>query len=190
MEDRELVQKVLAGDPSAQALLVESHQKALRKVCVHILGYGDPEVEDVLQDTFAAAFQKLGAFEFRSSLGHWLRQICVHLCYRRWRKRKRMVVLEMEKIEELLVPDALSRPGAERLQAEQARKTEALEKGKQGLGKPCQELIGLRDEKGKSYADIAEALRVPMGTVMSRLARCREILRELVQRVISGEMNG
>ena len=190
MEDRELVRKVLEGDSPAQELLVKLHRETLRKVCVHILGYGDSEVEDILQDTFAMAFQKLGSFEFRSSLAHWLRQICVHLCYRRWRKRKRMVVLEMEKLEELLVPDALSRQGAEGLEAERTRKTEALKKGKSGLGKPCQDLIGLRDEKGKSYADIAEALRVPMGTVMSRLARCREILRELVQRVISGEMNG
>jgi RNA polymerase sigma-70 factor (ECF subfamily) len=190
MEDRELVRKILEKDPSAEELLVRLHRETLRRVCVHILGYGDPDIEDILQDTFTAAFQNLGTFGFRSSLAHWLRQICVHLCYRRWRKRKRMVVLEMEKIEQLLTPEALSRPGDEGQEVERARKTEALEKGKQGLGKPCRDLISLRDEKGKSYADISEALRVPMGTVMSRLARCREMLRELVQRVISGEMNG
>jgi RNA polymerase sigma-70 factor (ECF subfamily) len=190
MEDRELVRKILEGDPSAQELLVKLHREALRRACVHILGYGDPDIEDVLQDAFTAAFENLATFEFRSSLAHWLRQICVHRCYRRWRKRKRMVVLEMEKLEELLAPEALSRPGTEGQEEERARKTEALEKGKQGLGKPCRELIGLRDEKGKSYADIAEALRVPMGTVMSRLARCREILRELVKKVMTGELNG
>jgi len=183
-----LVRKILEKDPSAQELLVKLHRETLRRVSVHILGYGDPDIEDILQDTFTAAFQNLGTFQFRSSLAHWLRQICVHLCYRRWRKRKRMVVLEMEKLEELLAPESLSQPQGQ--ETERARKMEALEKGKQGLGKPCRDLIGLRDEKGKSYADISEVLRVPMGTVMSRLARCRETLRELVQRVISGEMNG
>ena len=63
----------------------------------------------------------------------------------------------------------------------------ALEKGKEGLGKPCRDLLILRDEGAKSYVEIGEILRVPMGTVMSRLARCRETLKELVRRVISGE---
>ena len=48
----------------------------------------------------------------------------------------------------------------------------------------------MRDEKGKSYAEISEKLKVPMGTVMSRLARCRETLKELVKRVLTGEFNG
>jgi RNA polymerase sigma-70 factor (ECF subfamily) len=190
MDDRELVRKILKDDPSSQELLVKLHREALRRVCIHILGYGDPDIEDILQDTFTAAFRNLGNFEFRSSLAHWLRQICVHRCYRRWRKRKRTVLLEMEKLEELLTPEALTLAGSEDREEEGARKKEALEKGKQGLGKPCRDLIGLRDEKGTSYAKIAEVLRVPMGTVMSRLARCREMLRELVQRVIAGELNG
>jgi RNA polymerase sigma-70 factor (ECF subfamily) len=189
MEDRELVSRVLEGDPAAQELLVELNRSNLHRVCIHILGYGDPEVEDVLQETFASAFQKLGGFEFRSSLAHWLRQICVHYCYRRWRKRKRMVMLEQDQLEVLLAPEALSREGDAGHEEERAIKTNALEKGKEGLGEPCRELIGLRDETGKSYAEIAEFLRVPMGTVMSRLARCREILRQLVQRYLSGELN-
>ncbi len=187
MEDRELVRKILEGDASAQELLVKLHREPLRRTCVHILGYGDSDLEDILQDTFAAAFQKLSGFEFRSSLGHWLRQICVHLCYRRWRKRKRMAVLAQEDMEMLMVPDALSLQDAGRLEAEKARRMAALEKGKEGLGKPCRDLLTLRDEGAKSYVEIGEILRVPMGTVMSRLARCRETLKDLVRRVISGE---
>jgi RNA polymerase sigma-70 factor (ECF subfamily) len=187
MDDKELVRRVLESDASAQELLVKLHRPALRRVCAHILGYGDPELEDVLQETFAAAFKNLGSFEFRSSLAHWLRQICVHRCYRRWRKRKQMVILEQDELDRLLVPDALSRDRDRGREGEMGKKTEALARAKEGLGQPCRDLIGFRDENGKSYAEISEILRVPMGTVMSRLARCRESLKELVQRFLSGE---
>ena len=157
----------------------------LRRVSTHILGYGDPEVEDMVQETFASAFQKLGSFEFRSSLAHWLRQICVHFCYRRWRRRKRMVLQAQEELEELLVSGAVAQEGKRKVEADRARMMEVLEHGKEGLGKPCRDLIGFRDEQGKSYADISEILKVPMGTVMSRLARCRETLKELVRQILA-----
>jgi RNA polymerase sigma-70 factor (ECF subfamily) len=184
MKDRDLVRKILEGDPSAQELFVKLYRESLRLTCFHILGSQDAEVEDVLQETFAKAFQKIGDFEFRSSLKHWLERICVHLCYRRWRKRKRFVVLAQEELEGLFVAQAMSNEKDKNQDFEQARKLEMLERGKSGLGQPCRELIGLRDEQGKTYGDIAEILRVPMGTVMSRLARCRQALKELVQRAL------
>jgi RNA polymerase sigma-70 factor, ECF subfamily len=188
VEDRELVGKVLAGDPSAQELLFKLHRDMLRRVSTHILGYGDPEVEDMVQETFASAFQHLGAFEFRCSLSHWLRQICVHFCYRRWRRRKRMVLQAQDEMEELLVSGAVAQEGKQKVEADRARMMEVLERGKEGLGKPCRDLIGLRDEQGKSYSDISEILKVPMGTVMSRLARCRETLKELIQRLLAKDL--
>lgn len=188
MEDRELVRKILEGDAKAQELLVKLHRDILRRVSTHILGYGDPEVEDMVQETFASAFRNLGSFEFRCSLTHWLRQICVHFCYRRWRRRKRMVLQAQEDMEELLVSGAVAQEGQQRVEADKARMMEILERGKEGLGKPCRDLIGLRDEQGRSYADISGILRVPMGTVMSRLARCRETLKELIKRLSANEL--
>ena len=170
--------------------MVKLHREWLRRTCVHILGYADPEVDDMLQETFAAAFAKLGSFEFRSSLGHWLRQICVHFCYRRLRHRKRMVLQAQEDLEQLFVAGAIEKEGEKHREKDETQKAALVRKAKEALGKPCRELIGLRDEEGKSYVEIAETLKVPMGTVMSRLARCRENLKELVQKLISGEMNG
>jgi len=189
VEDKELVQKVLAGDPAAQELLVKLHREPLRRTCVHILGWEDPEVEDVVQETFARAFTNLSGFEFRSSLGHWLRRICTNLCFRRYRKRKRLVLQAQEDLEGLFTPKALAVEEEKEREIEKARRLEALARGKEGLGKPCRDLVGLRDEQGRSYAEISNVLRVPMGTVMSRLARCRQTLRELVMKVLSGGMD-
>lgn len=184
MEDRELVRRILEGDSAAQELLVKLYRDMLRRTCVHILGYGDPEVEDMVQETFVAAFQHLAGFEFRSSLGHWLRQICVHFCYRRWRQRKRMVLQAQEELEVMFLPSALAREGEKSQESDQTRRMEVLQQGLKILGKPCRGLLGLRDKEGKSYSEISEILRVPMGTVMSRLARCRQTLKELIQRLI------
>ena len=189
MEDQELVGRILKGDPSAQEQLVKLHGGMLRRTCVHILGYGDPEVDDMVQETFVAAFRKLGSFEFRSSLAHWLRQICVHFCFRRLRHRKRMVVQAHEDMEVLFIPGAILKEGEKSQAIDRTRQIEVLGRAKEGLGKPCRELIGFRDEEGKSYVEISETLKVPMGTVMSRLARCRETLKELAQRILSGDAN-
>jgi len=48
------------------------------------------------------------------------------------------------------------------------------------MGDPCRSLLRLRDEEEESYSSIAETLKVPIGTVMSRLARCKEALKKLV----------
>ena len=55
------------------------------------------------------------------------------------------------------------------------------------MGEPCRGLLNLRDSQGKSYALISETLKVPMGTVMSRLARCRETLKQMVLQALESK---
>src|ERR1035438_3071107 len=87
LEDRELVQKLLAKDPEAERLFFVTYRDRLCKACFYLLGHRDPEAEDVVQETFAAAFDKISEFEFRSSLFHWLFRICMNRCYRSEERR-------------------------------------------------------------------------------------------------------
>lgn len=105
-DEKELVQKILAGDPKAQAFFYAENAPRLYPVCVHFLGYQDPDAEDIVQQTFLIALQKLRAFEFRSSLYTWLDHICVNLCYERLRKRKRELASLSEDLEKLTQPQA------------------------------------------------------------------------------------
>ena len=103
-EGNRLVQSALAGDRAAFDALIERHWRKIASVVGRFLG--DPaEVEDVLQETFVRAFQKLGSFRAESSVQTWLIRIALNLSQNRkkafWSKR----VTLTDRWEELL-PDA------------------------------------------------------------------------------------
>lgn len=189
MDDRELVQKLLAKDDEAYRHFYATYQNKIYKACVYLLGYQDPDAEDVAQEVFLAALKQLPQFEFRSSLYHWLYRICMYLCYERIRKRRRMVASEDEALELAARSQAVSRQNKDEEEKEKQQMMQLLESQKRILGEPCRGLLDLRDGQQKSYAQIADRLKVPMGTVMSRLARCKESLKALFLKALK-EVSG
>jgi RNA polymerase sigma-70 factor (ECF subfamily) len=150
------------------------------------LGYRDPEAEDILQETFITAIQQIHEFEFRSSLYSWLYRICLNRCYNRLRNRKRQVALVEEELEVLADPLSIEREDRKAEEAGYHRVLEHIESQMPLLGKPCRELLDMRDRQDKSYAEISQTLKIPLGTVMSRLARCKEALKGLVLQAMKG----
>lgn len=187
LEDRVLVQKVLEKDKEAERYFFHANRDRLYKACRYILGPGDREAEDVVQETFIAAFEKLGQFEFRSSLSHWLVRICLNRCYERLRQRQRQIVHLEEELDGLSGAFSLEQERRHAEDTDQHRMMQVVETQREVLGVPCQGLLKLRDEEGKSYALISQVLKVPIGTVMSRLARCKKALKELVIQALQAE---
>ena len=190
MDDRQLVQQLLAGNEEAEHLFFHSYRNRLYRACVSLLGYQDPEAEDVTQEAFLIALRKLREFEFRSTLFSWLYGICVNLCYDRMDKRQRQVSLLDEELENLAAPLAEDRQRKAEEEAEKARLLQILEAQKNRLGTFCRELLEMRDGRGLSYAQLSQALKVPMGTVMSRLSRCKEALKRLALESLEGGKDG
>src|SRR5258708_10393161 len=89
LDDRALVKGLLEKEGSSERFFFHTYRPKLYRIATFILGNGDPDVEDVVQETFLAALQDLPKFEFRSTFLHWLRRICVFRCYERIRRRKR-----------------------------------------------------------------------------------------------------
>lgn len=189
MEDRELVEKLLAKDEGAYRYFYETYRDRLYKACVYLLGYQDPDAEDVTHEVFLAALKQLPQFKFRSSLYHWLYRICMYLCYERIRKRRRLVASAEEDLEAAATPLSKSQDG-ELDEQEKQKALQVIEAQREAMGDPCRSLLDLREKQEKSYAQIADTLRVPIGTVMSRLARCKEALKALVLRVLKEGSHG
>jgi RNA polymerase sigma-70 factor (ECF subfamily) len=176
------VASLKAGDPAAQSRLYRDYQRRLYATAVHFLGYQDPEAEDVVQEAFERALRGLSQFRGDSGVYTWLNHICVNLCFDRIRARRRHLLKEQGDLE-LMSQDLarqVHRHGQER--GGEERRMAALRDAVQQLDEPCGSMVRLRDLEGRSYADVAKAVKVPMGTVMSRLSRCRKKLRERLRR--------
>jgi RNA polymerase sigma-70 factor (ECF subfamily) len=190
LEDRELVQKILQGDEAAKTQFYVQYRERLYKDCVFLLGYRDSEAEDLVQEAFMIAFRKLPAFEFRSALGTWLTQICIYLCYNRYRSRAKMVVQEEADLETLLRPRALEGEVQKSRDEDKAAKLQLIDKGLDKIGAECREIVVLRDKEEKTYIEIGKLMKIPLGTVMSRLSRCKKALKILIEQMIEEGRNG
>jgi RNA polymerase sigma-70 factor, ECF subfamily len=180
VDERLLAEALARGESGAQEAAYKTYYADLYKTGVHILGHADPEAEDAVQEAFLSAFHNAAKFEYRGSgsLGAWLRRICVNECYNRWRQKDRMLVTQASEMEAYLRPKSGENAAGEMEKSDDQRALyEALGK----LGDACRRMIELRDLKGESYAAISRALSIPMGTVMSRLYRCREGLKKLLR---------
>lgn len=182
MEDADIVKGVLAGDEAAKEALVQKHQRRLLATAWHFLGAQDPEAEDVVQETLLAAFKSLERFEGRSSLYTWLNHICVNHCFTLLRKRKRLLATEREDLERLLAPAAEALKEAAAAEQHKHRRLQQLKEWIAKLGGNCTEILHLRMAEGLPLADIKERLKVPLGTVASRLRRCQASLQVLARR--------
>jgi RNA polymerase sigma-70 factor (ECF subfamily) len=180
-DEKELVARVIQGDPRAEEAFFRMYQPRLLRAAAYFLGHQDSEAEDIVQETFMVALPKLSLYVFDAPMFAWLRQICLRLCYARLRARNRVVLSQEEDLEVMLRRKAL-----ERLQGdEQERQNQAdlaeLRHLVQSLGSDSRQIIEMRTFQGLRYVEISAHLGIPMGTVMSRLARARTQLRSLLE---------
>jgi len=180
IEEQELVAKVIAGDAAAEEAFFKMFRPRLHRASMYLLGWNDPDAEDIVQETFFIALPKLKDYDFRAPIYAWLRQIALRLCYARLRARNRVLVTLAEDLEVFMQRMAVERIQNEALEVEKQDRLKLLVELKKQLNPDSRQIIQLRDEQGMRYATIAETLQVPIGTVMSRLARAREQLRKLV----------
>ena len=180
-EEKELVARLLAGDSDAEEAFYKMFRPRLYRASLYFLGAQDSEAEDIVQDTFMVALSKLKDYDFRAPIYAWLRQICLRLCYARMRKRGRMLMSLEEDMEIMMRRQALERVQQSDREDLQQEKLSLLHELKKRLNADSALIIDLRHVQGLSYTKISLALGIPLGTVMSRLARARQQMRKLLE---------
>lgn len=129
------------------------------------------DAEDAVQETLLDAYRGVAGFDGRASLRSWMSRILFRRAGKAMRKRIRGPIVN----EELVSPAAAKSTSG---QASDSRMD--LEAALAKLGKDHRDIIVLRELQGMSYAEIAETLGIPQGTVESRIYRARAELRALL----------
>jgi RNA polymerase sigma-70 factor (ECF subfamily) len=177
--DLELVERHRIGDVQAFDEIYARFETMVYNLALRLSG--DPEeAADLTQETFLRVYRHLGRFEGRSALKTWIFRIALNHCRERLsRFRPPMQPLQDETEER---GAALSDPhrGPEELAvaADESRRVAAALARVPAV---FREAVILRDLEGLAYQEIAEILRVRVGTVRSRIARGRDQLRELLE---------
>ena len=183
--DLALVAKARAGDVSAYDALVRKYERQIFRIAQHITQNRE-DAEDVMQDSFLKAYEKLDQFQGNSKFYTWLVRITVNESLMRLRKRRtgKMVSIDEDlETDEGSVPRDLAdwAPDPEQ-NFTQTELGEILEKTIKGLPPGFKVVFELRDVQGLSTEDTAEALGLSVPAVKSRLLRARLQLRERLSR--------
>lgn len=178
LSDDLLVERTLAGDRSAYAILVARYQDRLYAVAYEVL-HNRAEAEDVVQETFLQAYVNLGKFQRKSRFYTWLYRIAFNsaIGMARRAKRRGTVAVPNDDLQEF--PSNGATP-EERQQREES--IQAVRAAIDTLPAEYRAVIVLREINDTSYEEIAEITGVPLGTVRSRLYRARAMLRQLILR--------
>jgi len=161
--DRQLLERVAAGDGRAFGLLAERLTPMLRRVLFR-LGLAEAEVEDTVQEALIRVWQGSAAFEGRSAVSTWACRIALNLGISSLRRRPPPAA----------PPIAVFDVEAEWESLSQA---EAVRQAVMELPVRLRAVIVLREFEDMPYRTIAEVLDIPAGTVMSRLHDARARLR-------------
>lgn len=170
--EAELIRRCLAGDEEAWAGLVQRHAGFLYALAVRGLRFSPQEAEEVLQDTFAQVYEHLSEYRGTGPLAAWMGAIAKNVARQRLRRRSRHP-------ESALPPEAADSAQQQALEAVEASLLvgDALAR----LESPCEEVLRRFFIMDQKYAEIASAMRIPEGTVASRIARCLVRLRLLLR---------
>ena len=193
MEDSQvaalLVRRCLNGDSAAWEELVQRHHRRIYNICYRFAGSAD-DAQDLTQEVFIKIYRTLNSFDTeRGAFMTWVTTVTRNLLVDHFRKTKQDRITDSldaapaeredaqplsEQIrDQSLTPDA---------RAQSVEVGETVHKALQKLSPDLREAVILRDLQDMDYKDIAVTLKVPEGTVKSRINRGRAELARLLQR--------
>jgi RNA polymerase sigma-70 factor (ECF subfamily) len=169
VDDAEAVRLVLAGDRAGAAHMIETHQMDVYNVSLRILG-NPADAEDITQDTFLAAFDRMDTYRSDQALGPWLRAIARNRAIDLVRRRARAPEPELPR-----APDSVEDLALAQVEAERVRR--ALDR----LPVRDRALLVLRYWEDQPVDAIAGALSMSDGSARVALLRARRALAAILE---------
>ena len=165
LSDAQLVGRCRLGEAAAWNELVERFSRYVYAIAVRAYRLPEHDAEDVFQEVFARAYERLGSLRDDAAVRPWLAQLTRNACVDRLRASAREHPAE--------------EPSAEETDAMLERLDEALDVqvGLESLSGDCREILDRFFARDESYRVIGDALDLPAGTIASRISRCLGKLR-------------
>lgn len=184
-DDSVWVARCKAGDPDAFEPLVLRHAGRVRRLVWGLLGERREEAEDVVQEVFLKAYLALPRFREEARFSTWLYRIAVNHV-RDMARRAPPAHVEFDETR-LEAPEPRGEEEDAGADAPRPGRSEELRRLLGELSEPQRRILVMRELEGLSYDEIGGILRIPPGTVRSRLNRARAGLLRAAARRKEGE---
>jgi len=176
--DEQLVARCRAGETPAWNELVERYSRYVYAICTQGFRLEDHDAEDVFQDVFTRVYTHLNRLRDDASFRPWLAQLTRRSCLDRLRSSAREALadeVEPTEVDETLslLDDALT-----------------VHEAMAALSENCRDILDRFFARDESYRVIADALGLPPGTVASRISRCLDKLKPLVEETRAATRHG
>lgn len=182
-EDVILIKSALAGEQSSYDRLMKKYYNLIQSLVYRMI-FNKEDVEDLTQEAFIKAFNSLHKFDREFAFSTWLYKIATNNCIDYLRKKKLTtfsIDKEISSEDDDLrfeIPDEEHKPD-KRVMNEQREKI--IEQAINSLPDKYKKVIVLRHKEEKDYEEIAEELKIPLGTVKAHLFRARELLNKFLR---------
>jgi RNA polymerase sigma factor (sigma-70 family) len=184
-----LVRRCLSGDAAAWEEIVQRYHRRIYNICYRFAGSAD-DAQDLTQDVFIRMYRTLSSYDAeRGALQTWVTTITRNLLVDHFRKTKQerltdsLDTTSSEHEDVLPLSEQIRDQGLTPDAQVQSRETgDAVHSALQKLSPELREAVILRDLQDMDYREIAGVLKVPEGTVKSRINRGRAELARLLQR--------
>lgn len=173
VSDARLAERVQQGDASAFDELVSRHLQRALGVALRLLGQYE-DAEDLVQDAFMAALEKIDTYDSGRDFAPWFYRILVNRCLNARKSRSRRQTVEL--------PAEVASTGATPLvETERSELRNHLKRALQLLPERQRTIVTMVDLEGFSSPEIAEILGISDGTVRWHLHQARRVLREALE---------
>lgn len=186
IEDQKLIALARGGNQKAFETLLKKYRNLVYHLMLKMVR-NPQEAEDLCQEAFIKAFNALSSFNEEFAFSTWLMKIATNNCIDHLRKRKLRTYSIDEPLQykdeqvQVELPDHDPTPDRQLLNQERRK---LIDNAIQSLPPRYRHVIILRHQEEKSYEDIAEILKLPLGTVKARIFRAREMLNKKIRNIL------
>jgi len=170
----ELIERCKRGEAAGYKELYQRYARAMFNTCLRILN-NTAEAEDVLQESFAEAFKNLQQFEYRTSFGGWLKQICINRSINQLKKRR----VNWVDIDGTDIPWRAEETYID--EEDMALKVASVKKSIMALPDGYRTVLSLYLLEGYDHEEIAEILQVAPSTTRTQYTRAKQKLLQLLK---------